>query len=94
MALSYKYRTYPNKETEQKLLQSMDTCRWLYNRLLEILNRAREEGKTIGKSDTQNLIPLRKTENPDLGTVYSKVLQMVNYTLWASDTAPYGQDQR
>jgi putative transposase len=84
---AYKYRIYPNREIEQKLLQSLDTCRWLYNRLLEILNRARDEGKTICKSDTQNLIPLLKTENPDLGKVYSKVLQMVNYTPWANISA-------
>jgi putative transposase len=44
---AYKYRIYPNRGIEQKLLQSLDTCRWLYNRLLEILNRARDEGKTI-----------------------------------------------
>jgi putative transposase len=87
MALSYKYRTYPNKETEQKLLQSMDTCRWLYNRLLETINKARVEGKPISKNDTQNLIPLLKAENPNLGKVYSKVLQMVNYTLWANISA-------
>jgi putative transposase len=59
---AYKYRIYSNRELEQKLLQSLDTCRWLYNHLLEILNRARDEGKTICKSDTQNLISLLKTE--------------------------------
>ncbi len=50
MAISYKYRIYPNRETEQRLLESLDTCRWLYNRLLETINKAREEGKPIGKS--------------------------------------------
>jgi putative transposase len=87
VAISYKYRIYPNKETEKKLLESLDTCRWLYNRLLETITDAREAGKPIGKLDTQNLIPLLKPENPAMGKVYSKVLQMVNYTLWANISA-------
>ena len=81
MIISYRYPIYPTKELEQKLLASLDTCRWLYNRLLETINKAREEGRPISKNDTQNLIPLLKAENPNLGKVYSKVLQMVNYTL-------------
>jgi putative transposase len=60
---------------------------WLYNRLLELLNSASDEGKTICKSDTQKIIFILKTENPDLGKVYSKVLQMVNYILWANISA-------
>jgi putative transposase len=48
------------------------------------MNKARESGKTLRTYDTQNLIPLLKTENPNLSKVYSKVLQMVNYTLWSN----------
>ena len=84
MIISYRYPIFPSREVEQKLVEALDTCRWLYNRLLEEMNKARESGKTLRTYDTQNLIPLLKTENPNLSKVYSKVLQMVNYTLWSN----------
>ena len=65
----------------QKLLEALDTCRWLYNKLLEKVNTARDEGRKLSTYETQNLIPNLKVENPKLSKVYSKVLQMVNYTL-------------
>jgi len=84
MIVSYRYPIFPTKDVDQKLLASLDTCRWLYNRLLEEMNKARESGKTLTTYDTQNLIPLLNSENPELGRVYSKVLQRVNYTLHSS----------
>ena len=45
MILSYKFLILPNKETTIKLVEALDTCRWLYNELLEKVNIAREEGK-------------------------------------------------
>ena len=48
------------------------------------MNKAWESGKTLTTYDTQNLIPLLNSENPESGKVYSKVLQMVNYTLHSS----------
>lgn len=82
--LASKYRICPNRETETKLLEALETCRWLYNRLLEDSNTARKAGKPLNKYDMQNSIPRLKEENPALDTVYSKVLQMVNYTLWGN----------
>ena len=84
MIISYKYPIFPDKATQQRLGENLDACRWLYNRLLQDLNDAKEKGIKIRTYDTQNLIPLLKPENPMLGKVYSKVLQMVNYTLWAN----------
>ena len=82
--LTSKYRIYPDRETEAKLLEALETCRWLYNRLLENSCKAREVGKPLSKYELQNSIPRLKEENPALGNVYSKVLQMVNYTLWGN----------
>ena len=82
--ISYKYRIYPNKATEQKLVDALDACRWLYNHLLEDLNSAREKGIKLTLIDTQNTIPMLKLENPKLTQVYSKALQMVNNTLWGN----------
>jgi putative transposase len=82
--LSYKYRIYPNRDVEAKLLGALDTCRWLYNKLLEEIEEAKEAGKPLRMYDCHNLIPSLKGENPALCNVYSKVLQMVSQTLWAN----------
>jgi len=82
--LSYKFRLYPSKTIQAKLQEQLELCRWLYNRLLEELNKAREEGRKIKQTDTQALIVKLKEEKPELKKVYSKVLQMVNYQLWSN----------
>jgi len=84
MMISYKYPILPNKITQWKLAENLDACRWLYNRLLQDLNEAKEKGIKLKTYDTQNMIPSMKLENPKLNRVYSKVLQMVNYTLWSN----------
>lgn len=42
MDVSYKYSIFPDKATQQKLAEALDACRWLYNKLLEKMNEARE----------------------------------------------------
>jgi len=81
MILSHRYPIFPTKELDQRLLASLDTCRGPYNRLLDEMGKAWESGKTLTTYDTQNLIPLLNSENPELEKAYSKVLQRVNYTL-------------
>ena len=87
---SYKFRFYPNKEVERKLEEQMEICRWLYNRLLEEIEKARKEGRKITQKDTQALIVRLKEENLELKKVNSKVLQMVNYQLWSNIRALSG----
>jgi putative transposase len=82
--LTNKYRIYPNRETDAKLVEALETCRWLYNRLLEEMKTAKEAGKPLRMYDCQNLIPALKAENPALKNVYSKALQMVNNVLWGN----------
>ena len=85
MLLSYRFRIYPSKAVQAKLQEHLELCRWLYNRLLEELKRTREEGRRLTAKDTQALIvKLKREEKPELGKVYSKVLQMVNYQLWGN----------
>ena len=48
------------------------------------MNESKEKGIKLKTYDTQNMIPSLKLENPKLNFVYSKVLQMVNYTLWSN----------
>jgi putative transposase len=82
--LSQKFRLYPSKTTEKRLEENLELCRWLYNRLLEELNRAKSEERRLTQRDTQVLIVKLKMEKPELNMVYSKVLQMVNYQLWSN----------
>jgi len=82
--LSYKFRIYPSKTAQAKLNEQLELCRWLYNKLLEEVNKARKEGRKITRKDTQALIVKLKQEKPELKSVYSKVLQMVNYQLWSN----------
>jgi len=82
--LSYKFRIYPSKSVEAELREQLELCRWLYNRLLEELNKAKEECIKLKPKDTQALIVKLKNENSGLNKVYSKVLQMVNYQLWSN----------
>jgi len=84
LVLSYKFRIYPSKTVESKLNEQLELCRWLYNRLLDEVNRAKKEGRKITKNDTQTLIVKLKEEKPELRNVHSKVLQMVNYQLWSN----------
>ncbi len=80
--LSYKFRLYPSKVVETELFKHLEFCKWLYNRLLEELNKSKVEGRKLTQKDTQVLIVKLKTEKPELKHVYGKVLQMVNYQLW------------
>jgi len=88
MLISYKYRVYPDASTETRLITALDTCRWLYNKLIEECNTARENGITPTMQGMQARIVTLKDENPSLKGVYSKVLQMVNYTLWRTSINP------
>ncbi|MFO7967777.1 MAG: helix-turn-helix domain-containing protein, partial [Archaeoglobaceae archaeon] len=82
--LSYRFRVYPSKVTALNLVRQLELCRWLYNRLLEELNKARESGQKLAMIDTQSLITRLKCEEPELRIVHSKPLQMVNYQLWCN----------
>ena len=69
--ISYKYPIFPNKVTQRKLAENLDACRWLYNRLLQDLNEAKEKGIKLKTYDSQNLIPSLKLVNPKLNLVYN-----------------------
>jgi len=84
MLISYKYRAYPDATVEPRLHEALDTCRWLYNKLLEECHTAQEHGSTPTMRGMQARIVTLKDEGPSLKGVYSKVLQMVNYNLWSN----------
>jgi putative transposase len=84
MIISYTYRAYPDATTEGRLNTALDTCRWLYNKPLEECNATKENGFSPTMRGMQARIVTLKEENPFLKGVYSKRLQMVNYTLWSN----------
>jgi len=81
--LTYRYRLYPSKAQERKLLATLDQCRWLYNQFLERLNR-KENGKTPRRYELQATLPRLKRERPELKQIHSKVLQMVLHQLYSN----------
>ena len=83
MQLTYRYRLYPSRVQEQKLLATLDRCRWIYNHFLERLNQ-KENGKTPRRYELQATLPMLKHEHPELKQTHSKVLQMVLHQLYSN----------
>jgi putative transposase len=81
MQLTYRFRLYPSRAQEEKMLAALDECRWIYNHFLERLNR-KENGKTPSRYELQATLPKLKQERPELKQVHSKVLQMVLHQLY------------
>jgi len=79
--ITYKFRLYPTKEQEEKLLETLEICRQTYNYLL---SRIMKSDKVPSRLELQAELPTLKKEKPDLQTVYSKVLQMVLYQLYSN----------
>ena len=77
--LTYKFRLYPTNEQEEKLLFILEQCRWLYNKLLSIIN---ESKKTPPKRKIQSMLPKLKEKRPELKEVNAKTLQMVVFVLY------------
>ncbi len=74
MMLAYKYRLYPNKEQEQRLTETLETCRRTYNdALAERITTYKTTGKSITYVSQMNALVLRKNEWQQ--RVYSQVIQ-------------------
>ncbi len=85
MLIAYKYRIYPEKDTLIKLERNLELCRWVYNRLLEEKNKAREEKRKLSDFDAGKLIiKLRKTEKPELSECNARMLGMIPQRMSAS----------
>lgn len=80
MQTSYKFRLYPSRQQEHRLLEVLDKCRFVYNKMLEGLNKQEKPNKL----ELQNSIPKLKEEYPELKEVYSKVLQYEPYKLFSN----------
>ncbi len=78
MRKTFQYRLYPTKNQTQKLNETLEECRWLYNHLLENRKTTYEQtGKGLTLYGQQATFPILKAERPSLFTVHSQVLQNV-----------------
>lgn len=80
MQTTYKFRLYPTKEQEEKMLWVLNKCRYVYNFLLSELHQQ----KIIDKAQLQEMITDLKRIEPELQGVHSKVLQYENYRLFTN----------
>ena len=73
-----KYRIFPTKSQETKLFKTLETCREVYNSLL---NERKYEYEVNGKSpscyDQQKHFPKWSKKHPEIKEVYSQVLQNI-----------------
>lgn len=85
MLKAFKYRLYPNRSQTAKLHQTLDNCRALYNACLEQRRTAyRRNRKSISATQQMAELPDLKQALPEVGEVYSQVLQDV---VWRVDNA-------
>ena len=82
MRKSFKYRIYPTKAQEQIILETLEHCRLLYNRLLGERKDAYEKSQhALSRYTQQNSLPMRKEAIPALTHIHSQVLQDVTRRL-------------
>lgn len=76
MRLTFKYRLFPTRTQRTAMQQSLDACRWVYNKALETRKEAWEQRQeSISRYDTINMIPGWKKEHPFLKDAFSQCLQ-------------------
>jgi len=80
MLLTHRFRLYPNKEQESKLLETLELCRQTYNILLNELNNQKE----IDKSIIQGTIPNIKICESKYKKLHSKTMQYECYRLFSN----------
>ena len=75
----YKFRLYPKKREEKKLLHMLELTRLVYNQQLAYKIWAyQHEGKSLSAFDLNNHLTDLKKNHKHLNTVHSQVLQEIN----------------
>ncbi len=76
MRATFKYRLFPTSGQRTVLQRNLDACRWVYNQTLEVRKTAWDERReSVGRYDTQNMLPGWKAEHPFLKEAFSQSLQ-------------------
>jgi len=75
---TFKYRIYPTKHQQTLLRQTLEECRWLYNRVLAHRKNVWEtEQRSVSLYETISKLSEWKAERETLKSVYAQVLQNV-----------------
>lgn len=78
MRKTFQYRLFPTKSQRTTLQKSLDACRWVYNKTLEVRRDGWEQQQeSIGRFDTIKMLPKWKAENKFLKNAYAQCLQEV-----------------
>ena len=78
LQLAYRYRLYPTKAQASALAETLETCRQVYNSLLNWRKHDYEVlGRSPSKFEQQAAFPKWKKQHPELSEVFSQVLQNV-----------------
>lgn len=83
MIRTHKFRLYPDKKSESKMLKTLELCRQTYNELLGLLN----EQKVIDKAQIQGTIPDMKICDRKYKQLYSKTMQYESCRLFSNLSA-------
>jgi putative transposase len=76
--LCLKYRVFPSKEQERKLSDTLETCRLVYNSLVNDRVFQHETAKiSVSRYEQQKMFPKWSKDFPEVKTVHSQVLQNV-----------------
>jgi putative transposase len=76
--ISCRYRLYPTREQQEKMLSWLGSLRWLYNTALaERRNNWRAHKKRISCHTQMSNLPALKHRNPEYAAIHSQVLQDV-----------------
>ncbi len=79
MLKNYKFRMYPNKKQEIKLLEILELCRFTYNKQLELkINQYKENKINLSYFDLNHHLLQLKEEYSTLKKIHSQVLQNIN----------------
>ena len=75
---SYKYRIYPTKSQETRILNQFSMCHHLYNwSLQERIDYYKSNNKSLSYCDQANKLKVLKQEKPWFKSVYAQTLQDV-----------------
>ena len=76
--LCLKYRVFPSKEQERKLSDTLETCRFIYNSLVNDRVFQYETAKvSVSRYEQQKMFPKWSKNFPEVKAVHSQVLQNV-----------------
>jgi putative transposase len=73
---TFKYRLYPTKAQRSQLQHLLDTCRWAYNKTIEVRRNAwQEHGASLSLYDTNRLLAQWRAEDEWLGSGHAQAQQ-------------------